>query len=140
MQRKSNQQLCLSFNEARQEMVTALKVARQEKKKRQAMKRELGELKEEFAKLKGMVYLTVALLNLQNNRFPTGDVQDIFNPQITEGSSSDEEGPQEDLMPIPIPGPSMVIPQTLQESPPSPSPLLQAFLSQPVVIASSIPP
>ena len=55
VQRKSNQQLCLSFNKARQEMVAALKVARKEKMKRQAMKRELDELKGEFAKLKGMV-------------------------------------------------------------------------------------
>ena len=55
IQRKSNQQLCLSFNEAHQEMVAALKVARKEKVKRQAMKKELDELKGEFAKLKGMV-------------------------------------------------------------------------------------
>ena len=55
VQRKSNQQLCLSFNEARQEMITALKVAHKEKAKRQAMKRESDELKGEFAKLKGMV-------------------------------------------------------------------------------------
>ena len=41
IQRKLNQQLCLSFNEARQEMVAALKVAHKEKMKRQAMKREL---------------------------------------------------------------------------------------------------
>ena len=55
VQRRSNQQLCLSFNEARREMVTALKLACKEKVKRQAMKRELDKLKEEFAKLKGMV-------------------------------------------------------------------------------------
>ena len=55
VQRKSNQQLCLSFNEACCKMVAALKVARKEKMKRQAMKRELDELKGEFAKLKGMV-------------------------------------------------------------------------------------
>ena len=36
-------------------MVAALKVACKEKMKRQAMKRELDELKGEFAKLKGMV-------------------------------------------------------------------------------------
>ena len=36
-------------------MITALKVARKEKAKRQAMKRELDNLKGEFAKLKGMV-------------------------------------------------------------------------------------
>ena len=71
VQRRLNQQLCLNFNEACQEMVAALKVARQEKRKRQVMKRELGELKEEFAKLKGIVHLAVASLNLQNNRFPT---------------------------------------------------------------------
>ena len=64
IQRKSNQQLCLNFNEVRQEMITALKVACQEKRKRQAMKRGLDELKGEFAKLKGMVRLMVALLNL----------------------------------------------------------------------------
>ena len=55
VQRKSNQQLCFSFNEARREMVAALKVAHKEKMKRQAMKRELDDLKGEFAKLKGMV-------------------------------------------------------------------------------------
>ena len=36
-------------------MITALKVARQEKRKRQAMRRELDKLKGDFAKLKGMV-------------------------------------------------------------------------------------
>ena len=51
-------------------MIAALKVAHQEKRKRQVMKRELGELKEEFAKLKGMVCLMVALLNLQNHGTP----------------------------------------------------------------------
>ena len=91
VQRKSSQQLCLSFNEAHREMVTALKVARKEKMKRQAMKRELDKLKGEFAKLKGMVRLTVASLNLQNHGTPTEDIQDIFNPQIVE-ESSDEEG------------------------------------------------
>ena len=80
VQRKSSQQLCLSFNEAHQEMVTALKVARKEKMMRQAMKRELDKLKEEFTKLKGMVCLTVALLNLQNHGTPTEDIQDVFNP------------------------------------------------------------
>ena len=104
------------------------------------MKRELGELKEEFAKLKGMVHLAVASLNLQNNGFPTEDIQDVFNPQVMESSSSDAEVPQENLVPIPIPGSSMEIPQTLQEIPPSPGPSLRAFLSQPVVIALSIPP
>ena len=69
IQRKANQQLCLSFNKARQEMIAALKVTCQEKRKRQAMKRELNELKGEFAKLKGMVRLTIALLNLQNHHW-----------------------------------------------------------------------
>ena len=92
IQRKSNQQLCLSFNEAHQEMVAALKVARKEKMKRQAMKKELNELKGEFTKLKGMVCLTVASLNLQNHGTPTEDIQDIFNPQIVE-ESLDEEVP-----------------------------------------------
>ena len=35
VQRRLNQQLCLNFNKARREMVAALKVARQEKRKRQ---------------------------------------------------------------------------------------------------------
>ena len=39
--------------------------------KRLAMKKELSELKEEFGKLRGMVHLAVASLNLQNNGFPT---------------------------------------------------------------------
>ena len=138
IQRKANQQLCLSFNKACWEMVAALKVARQEKKKRQKMKRELDELKGEFAKLKGMVCLTIALLNLQNHGTPTEDIQDIFKPQIVEESSEDEEIPQENFMAIPIPGPSMEILQTLQEIPPSPSPSLHQFLSEPVVVASSI--
>ena len=97
VQRKSNQQLCLSFNEAHQEMVTTLKVACKEKVKRQAMKKELDELKGEFAKLKGMVCLTVASLNLQNHGTPTEDIQDVFNPQIIE-ESSDEEVPQENVV------------------------------------------
>ena len=59
IQRKLNQQLCLNFNEAHREMVAALKVARKEKMKRQTMKRELDELEGEFAKLKGMVRLTI---------------------------------------------------------------------------------
>ena len=50
IQRKLNQQLCLSFNEAHREMIAALKMACKEKMKRQA--------------LKGMVCLTVASLNL----------------------------------------------------------------------------
>ena len=120
-------------------MVAALKVARQEKRKRLVMKKELSELKEEFSKLKGMVRLAVALLNLQNNGFPTEDVQDIFNPQVMESLLLLEEVPQENIVAIPVPGPSMEIPQTLQEIPPSPGPSLWAFLSQPIVIASSIP-
>ena len=52
-------------------MVAALKVACQEKGKRQVMKRELDVLKGEFAKLKGMVHLMVASLNLQNHGTPT---------------------------------------------------------------------
>ena len=103
------------------------------------MKRELEELKGDFAKLKGMVRLVVASLNLQKNGFPTEDVQDVFNPQIMESSSSDEEVPQENVVAIPVPCPSMEIPQTLQEIPPSPGPLLRAFLAQPIVITSSIP-
>ena len=121
-------------------MVVALKVARQEKRKRQVMKRVLEELKGDFAKLKGMVHLVVASLNLQNNGFPTEDIQDVFNPQVVEELSSDEEVPQENVVAIPVPGLSMEIPQTLQEIPPSPGPSLRAFLAQPVVIASSIPP
>ena len=140
VQRKSNQQLCLSFNEARREMVAALKVARKEKMKRQVMKRDLDELKGEFTKLKGMVHLTVALLNLQNHGTPTEDIQDVFNPQIIEELSEEEEVPQENVMAIPVPGPSLEILHTLQEILPSPSPSLRQFLSEPIVMVSSIPP
>ena len=52
----------------------------------------------------------------------------------------EEEVPQENIVAIPIPGPSMEILQMLQEIPPSPGPLLCQFLPEPVVIASSIPP
>ena len=83
-------------------MVAALKVARKEKVKRQAMKRELDELKGEFAKLKGTVRLTVASLNLQNHGTPTEDIQDVFNPQIVEESSDEEEVPQENVVAIPV--------------------------------------
>ena len=121
-------------------MIAALKVARKEKMKRQAMKRELDELKGEFAKLKGMVRLTVALLNLQNHRTPTEDIQDIFNPQIVEESSDEEEVPQENIMAIPVPGLSLEILHILQEIPPSPGPSLHQFLLEPIVIASSILP
>ena len=121
-------------------MITAFKVACKEKVKRQAMKRELDELKGEFTKLKGMVRLTVALLNLQNHGTPTEDIQDVFNPQIMEELSDEEEIPQENVVAIPVPGPSMEILYTLQEIPPSPGPLLRQFLSEPIVIASSILP
>ena len=117
----------------------ALKVARQERKKRQVMRRELDNLKEEFSKLKGMVRLAVATVNLQNNSFPTENIIDMFNPQIVEEALSVKEVPQENLVPIPIPGSSLEIPQTLWEIPPSPSLSLQAFLLEPIVIASSIP-
>ena len=140
IQRKLSQQLCLSFNEARCEMIAALKVARKEKVKRQAMKKELDELKGEFAKLKGMVRLTVASLNLQNHGTPTEDIQDVFNPQIVEESLDEEEVPQENVMAILVPGLSLEILHMLQEIPPSPGPSLHQFLSEPVVIASSIPP
>ena len=53
--------------------------------------------------------------------------------------SSEEEVPQENLVAIPVPDLSMEIPQTLQEIPPSPGPSLRGFLSQPIVIASSVP-
>ena len=121
-------------------MVAALKVARKQKMKRQAMKRELDELKGEFAKLKGMVCLAVASLNLQNHGTPTEDIQDVFNPQIVEESSEEEEVPQENVMAIPIPGPLLEILHTLQEIPASPGPSLHQFLSEPIVITSSIPP
>ena len=139
IQRKSSQQLCLGFNEARREMIAALKVAHKEKMKRRAMKRELDELKGEFAKLKGMVHLTVASLNLQNHGTPTEDIQDVFNPQIVEESSDEEEVPQENAVAIPVPGPLLEILHMLQEILPSPGPLLHQFLSEPIVITSSIP-
>ena len=140
IQRKANQQLCLSFNEAHQEMVTALKVACKEKMKRQVMKRDLDELKGEFTKLKGMVCLTVASLNLQNHGTPTEDIQDVFNPQIIEELLEEEEVPQENIVAIPIPGPSLEILHTLQEILPSPGPSLCQFLLEPFIIASSILP
>ena len=140
VQRKSSQQLCLSFNEAHREMIAALKVARKERAKRQTMRKELDELKGEFTKLKGMVHLTIALLNLQNHGTPTEDIQDVFNPQIIEELLDEEEVPQENAVAIPIPGPSLEILHMLQEIPLSPGPLLCQFLSEPIVIASSIPP
>ena len=121
-------------------MSEAIKVARQEQKERLRMERELEELKEDYTKLKGMVRLVVAAQNLQSNGFPTEDTEDVFNPQIIEesSSSSDEEIPQENLPPIPVPGPLFHILQTLVEI--SLNPSLRAFLSEPIIIASSIPP
>ena len=106
------------------------------------MEKELRELKEEFTELKGMVRSAVAAQNLQANGFPTEDIIDVFNPWIVEepSSSSDEEVPQENLVPVPVPGPSFEIPQTWWEIPPSPSLSLRAFLAEPIVIATSIPP
>ena len=120
-------------------MVAALKVACKEKMKRQAMKRELDKLKGEFAKLKGMVCLTVASLNLQNHGTPTEDIQDVCNPQIVEESSDEEEVPQENVMAITVPGLLMEILHKLQEILPSPGPSLRQFLSEPIIVASSIP-
>ena len=71
---------------------------------------------------------------------PTEDIQDIFNPQIMEESSDKEEVPQENVVAIPVPGPSMEILQTLQEILPSPGLSLRQVLSEPIIIASSIPP
>ena len=104
------------------------------------MKKELDELKGEFTKLKGMVRLTIASLNLQNHGTPTEDIQDIFNPQIVEESLEEEEVPQENVVAIPVPGLSLEILHTLQEIPPSPGPSFRQFLLEPIVIASSIPP
>ena len=87
-------------------MVEALKDTCQERKKRQAMRRELDELK-------GMVHLAVATMNIQNNRFPTEHIVDVFNPQIIEEMSSVKEVPQENLVPVPVPDPSLEIPQML---------------------------
>ena len=77
--RKSQQDLCASFIEAHWEMSNAIKVARQEHKERLRMERELEELKEDYAKLKGMVCLVVAAQNLQSNGYPTEDLVDVFN-------------------------------------------------------------
>ena len=63
--------------------------ARKEKMKRQAMKKELDKLKGEFAKLKGMVQLTVALLNLQNHGTPTDDL--AMHGRTSEGRTSTRE-------------------------------------------------
>ena len=56
-----------------------------------------------------------------------------------EESSEEEEVPQENIVAIPVPGPSMEILWTLQEIPLSPSPSLRQFLLEPIVITSSIP-
>ena len=113
--RQSQQSLCRNFNETCREMVEAVKVACWERKERLVMKQELDKLKEDFAKLKGMVCLAVAAQNLQSNGFPMEDIIDMFNPWIVEesSSSSDEEVPQENLVPIPMPGSFLEIPQTL---------------------------
>ena len=84
--------------------------------------------------------MTVASLNCQNHGTPTEDIQDVFNPQIIEESSDKEEVPQENVVAIPVPGPSLEILHTLQEILPSPGPSLCQFLSELIVIASSIPP
>ena len=84
--------------------------------------------------------MTVASLNLQNHGTLTEDIQDVFNSQIVEESSDEEEVPQENVVAIPVPGLSLEILHTLQEIPPSPGPLLRQFLSEPIIIASSIPP
>ena len=121
-------------------MSEAIKEACQERKERLRMERELEELKEDYTKLKGMVHLVVVAQNLQSNGFQMEDIEDVFNPQIMEesSSSSDEEIPQENLSPIPVPGSSFHILLTLVEI--LPSLLLRAFLSEPIVIASSILP
>ena len=56
-----------------------------------------------------------------------------------EESSDKEEVPQENVMAIPVPGPSLEILHTLQEIPSSPGLLLRQLLSEPIVIVSSIP-
>ena len=84
--------------------------------------------------------MTVASLNLQNHGTLTEDIQDVFNPQIVEELSEEEEVPQENIVAIPIPGLLLEILHTLQEIPPSPGPLLHQFLSEPIVITSSILP
>ena len=110
------------------------------------MRKELDELKEEFTKLKGMVRTAVATVNIQNDSFPTVHIVDafgtvnIYGPQMEKGVSSDEEVPRENVMAIPVPGPLLEIPQMLWEILSSPSPSLQAFLSELVVVVSSILP
>ena len=122
------------------ELNEILKIACWERKERLKMKKELGELKEDFTKLKGMVRLTVIAFNLQNNRVPLQDIADVFNSQIMESSSSKEEVPEENLVPVPVPVPGLLfeIPNTLWEIPLSPSLLLWAFLSEAIITTSSI--
>ena len=75
-----------------------LKVTHWERKERLKMRKELDKLKEDFAKLKGMVHLAIAALNLQNNGIPLQDIADIFDSQIVEESLSKEEVPEENLV------------------------------------------
>ena len=117
-----------------------LKVTHWERKERLKMKKELDKLKEDFTKLKGMAHLAITALNLQNNRIPPQDIVDIFDSQIVEELLSKEEVPEENLVPVPVPGPSFDVPNTLWEILPSPSLSLRAFLSEPIILASSIPP
>ena len=57
-----------------------------------------------------------------------------------EESLSEEEVLEENLVPVPVPGLLFEILNTLQEILPNLSPLLRAFLFEPVIITSSIPP
>ena len=140
LQERARRSLAEELAKGRLELQEAYRVAHRERKERLRMKEELDELKGDFAKLKGMVRLAVAAQNLNNNGFPTEDIPDVFNSRIVEELSSDEEVPEENQKAIPVPGPLFHIPETLVEIPPSPSPSLRAFLAQPIVIASSIPP
>ena len=80
--------------------------------------------------------MTVAAHNLNSKGFPIEDIEDIFNLQIVEESLEEEEVPEENLDPVPVPVPSFQIPETLVEI--LPSPLLRAFLAQPFMVATSI--
>ena len=133
-------ELAIGWDKFKEILKEVSKVTHWERKERLRMKKELDELKEDFAKLKGMVYLGVTAFNLQNNGIPLQDVVDVFDSEIMDESLSKEEVPEENLVPVPVPGPLFKIPNRLWELPPSPSPLLRAFLSEPVVITSSIPP
>ena len=97
-----------------------------ERKERLRIKKELDKLKEDFAKLKGMVRLGVTTFNLQNNGVLPQDIVDVFDSEDVVESSSKEEIPEENLVPVPVPGLSFKIPNTLWEIPPSLSPLLRA--------------